>query len=97
MSRWDGVDFGGITCREFVELVTEYLEQRLDRDTRARFEQHVAVCPGCARYLDQIRASVEVLGRVSLDPISAAARAQLIDAFRAWRSGQTGSPPHPET
>ena len=90
MSDWDSVDFGGITCREFVELVTEYLEDRLDAESRARFDQHVAVCPGCARYLDQIRASTRVLGFVTLDTISAAARDQLLDAFSSWRSGRSG-------
>lgn len=92
MSKWDEVDFGGITCREFVDLVTDYIEDRLDAESRARFEQHVAVCPGCARYLDQIRESMQVLGRVSLDTISPAARDQLLDAFRSWSSGRSGEP-----
>jgi anti-sigma factor RsiW len=92
MTDWDSVDFGAITCREFVELVTEYLEDHLDVATRARFEQHLAVCPGCVRYLDQIREAMRVLGRVTLDPISPAARDQLLDAFRAWRSGRAGDP-----
>ncbi len=84
------MDFGGITCREFVDLVTDYLDDLLDASSRARFEQHVAACPGCARYLDQIRASTRVLGRVTLDPLSPAARGQLMDAFRSWRSGRSG-------
>ena len=67
MTNWDDVDFGGITCREFVELVTEYLEDQLDDQARRRFEQHVAACPGCSRYLDQIRAATRALGHVSLD------------------------------
>ena len=86
MSNWDDADFGDMTCREFVELVTEYLEDRLDAASRARFEQHVSACPGCARYLDQIRESSRLLGKVSLDTISPAARVQLLDAFRSWRS-----------
>ncbi len=89
MSGWDDVDFGGFTCREFVELVTEYLEDRLDVGARARFDQHVAACPGCARYLEQIRASNRLLGRVTLDTISPEARDQLLDAFRSWRSGRS--------
>lgn len=92
MTGWDEVDFGGITCREFVELVTEYLEDRLDTETRTRFDQHVAVCPGCARYLDQIRASTRVLGRVTLDTISPTARDQLMGAFRSWRSSRPAEP-----
>lgn len=88
MTNRDDADFVNITCREFVELVTEYLDGQLDADTRARFEQHVAQCPGCATYLDQIHEATQLLGRVTLDSISPAARRQLLDAFRSWRSGR---------
>ena len=88
MSRWDGVDLGDITCRQFVDLVADYLEDRLNARTRDQFDRHLANCPGCARYLDQIRASARVLGRVSLDPLSSEAKDQLLDAFRAWRSSR---------
>jgi len=84
----EDVDFDGPTCREFVELVTQYLEDRLDAESRVRFEQHVAECPGCARYLDQIREATRVLGRTTLDTISPQARGQLLDAFHSWRSGR---------
>jgi anti-sigma factor RsiW len=93
VTDWDSVDFGEITCREFVELVTEYLEDRVDAATRVRFEQHVAGCPGCAEYLAQIRAAQAVLGRTTLDPISDRARDQLMTAFRAWRAARPGDPP----
>jgi len=89
MTNWDDVDFGGITCREFVELVTEYLEDQLDDQARRRFEQHVAACPGCSRYLDQIRAATRALGHVSVDGLSPHARDQLMDAFRSWRTGRS--------
>lgn len=92
MNDWEDVDFGAITCREFVELVTEYLEDRLDAESRARFEQHVEVCPGCAGYLDQIRESTRLLGRVSLDTIAPEARDELIGVFRSWRSGRSTDP-----
>lgn len=81
-------DYGGLDCQEFVELVTEYLEDALDPATRARFEQHVATCPGCADYLEQIRSAQRTLGHVRLESISADARDQLLDAFRSWRSGR---------
>jgi anti-sigma factor RsiW len=86
MSRWDAVDFGGMDCREFVELVTDYLEDSLDPKTRASFEQHLSECPGCDTYLDQIRESRHALGHVVLDSLSTDARGQLLTAFRSWRS-----------
>ncbi|MEP6598767.1 MAG: anti-sigma factor [Actinomycetota bacterium] len=88
MTDWDNVDFGEITCQEFVELVTEYLEDELRPAARARFEQHLEVCPGCERYLDQIREARRTLGQVTVETISAGARDQLLSAFRSWRSAR---------
>ena len=87
MSRWDGVD---VDCQAFVELVTDYLEDALDAQTRAGFEQHLSECPGCATYLEQIRESRQALGRVALDTLSPDARDQLLSAFRSWRSDRSG-------
>lgn len=53
-----------ITCREFVELVTDYFDGRMPDDVRARFEDHVDLCPGCATYLEQMRTTLRLTGRV---------------------------------
>jgi anti-sigma factor RsiW len=76
-----------LTCAEFVELVTEYLEGTLDPQTRTRFEIHLGVCPGCVTYLDQIRETVQVAGRLTEDNLSEPARTHLLDAFRDWHAG----------
>lgn len=73
-----------LTCGELVELVTEYLDGGLGDDARADFEEHVVVCMGCANYLDQIRATLEVVGHVSVDDLSEATKADLLAAFRGW-------------
>jgi anti-sigma factor RsiW len=51
-----------LTCQEFVELLTDYLEDALDEPTMSRVEEHLALCGGCATYLDQMRATVALLG-----------------------------------
>ncbi len=77
---------GELTCQELVELVTDYFEDALAPADRARFEAHVASCPGCAAYLRQMRTTLEVVGATAaLEPrpeVSA-----LLEAFRAWRRG----------
>ncbi len=74
-----------MTCAEFVELVTAYLEGALDRDTEQRFVEHMALCDGCDRYLQQIRETVTQLGQLpSEDSLSGAARYRLLEAFRSW-------------
>jgi anti-sigma factor RsiW len=74
-----------MTCAEFVELVTAYLEGALDRDTEQRFVEHMALCDGCDRYLHQIRATVTQLGQLpGEDDLSGEARDRLLAAFRSW-------------
>jgi anti-sigma factor RsiW len=50
-----------LTCREVVELVTEYLENGLPTGERRRFQAHLERCGGCRTYLHQMRATVELL------------------------------------
>jgi len=58
----------GIRCRDFVDLVTAFLEGALDAGGERRFDEHLACCPGCRRYLDQMRTTVRILGAVGLTP-----------------------------
>jgi anti-sigma factor RsiW len=78
-----------LACREFVELVTDYLEGRLPGAERARFEEHLAECDGCAGYLDDVRAIVATLGAAPPPPPDAHTRETLLRAFRDLR----GTPP----
>ena len=50
-----------LTCRELVELVTEYLEGALGTLDRARVDGHLGDCPDCAEYVAQIRRTIDVV------------------------------------
>ncbi len=80
-------DVDDLPCDELVELVTDYLEDALDQDGRARFEAHLEVCEGCRAYLEQVRQTVQVLSLLPAEDLSAPAREQVLEAFRAWRIG----------
>ena len=73
-----------MSCKEFVELVTDYLEGSLDGPTRARFEEHLALCDGCDRYLDQMRETLRMLGHIPEESLSEESRERLLTAFRDW-------------
>ena len=76
-----------ITCRELVELVTDYLEDALPAPERARFEDHIADCEHCTEYLAQMRTTIGVLGRLPAETLPDAARDRLLAAFRDWKQG----------
>jgi anti-sigma factor RsiW len=76
-----------LTCQELVELVTDYFEDALAPADRARFEAHVAGCPGCDAYLGQMRTTLEVVRATAVLQARPEVSA-LLEAFRAWRRGQ---------
>jgi len=76
-----------LSCRELVELVTDYFEGALAPPERARFEQHLAACGGCTRYVEQLRATVSAVGRLEPEAVPRDAEAALLEAFRDWKSG----------
>ena len=73
-----------LACAELVELVTEYLEGTLAAGDRRRFEAHLGECPHCAEYVEQVRATVALSGRLREDDLGPEARAALLAAFRGW-------------
>jgi anti-sigma factor RsiW len=75
-----------LSCREVVELVTEYLEGALSRRDRKRFERHIAGCGGCTAYLAQMRRTIDATGRLTEEQLTDEARRELVAAFRDWKA-----------
>ena len=71
-----------MTCQQVVELVTDYLEGSLGWRDRRRFEKHLQLCDACTRYIAQMRETLDLLGTVPVDSLSAEAQSTLLDAFR---------------
>jgi anti-sigma factor RsiW len=78
-------DTDDLPCQELVELVTDYLENRLPDGTRLRFEAHLAGCSGCRTYLEQMRQAIRALGRLPAESIQPEARDRLLETFRDWK------------
>lgn len=73
-----------MSCEELVELVTDYLEGAMARPERARFERHLDECPGCTAYVEQMRVTIRVLGRLPRERIPAQALDELLVALQGW-------------
>ena len=80
---------GRFACVEFVELVTDYLDDAVDDGTRDRIEDHLRLCEGCRNYVDEVQATIATIGRIGdAEPASEPSdpvRAGLVAAFRLWR------------
>ena len=75
-----------MSCRDLVEVITDYLEGTMDPADRLRFDAHLGECPYCVNYLDQMRATISALGQLTEDAIRPEARDELLAAFRGWRA-----------
>lgn len=69
-------------CRRVAAVVTEYLDGQLEAAERARLEQHLLICQACADFVSQNRLTVAGLRALAVQPLPAAARADLLAEFR---------------
>ncbi|MDQ4130655.1 MAG: zf-HC2 domain-containing protein, partial [Actinomycetota bacterium] len=67
-------------------VVTDYLEGTMSRRDRARFEAHLADCRHCTEYLAQMRATLDVLGRIEPEDLAPEVRDELVALYRRWRA-----------
>jgi len=74
-----------LVCRAAIELMSDYIEGSLSRRDRRRLERHLAGCPDCSRYLEQMRLTIDASGSVSPDELAPEALDDLVEIFRAFR------------
>jgi anti-sigma factor RsiW len=80
-----------LSCKDLVELVTDFIEDRLTASVRTRFEMHLQYCAPCRVYLAQMRETVRLAGRLSEETLPQGSKEALLKAFRGWKGGGGGS------
>ncbi|MFL5306925.1 MAG: zf-HC2 domain-containing protein [Polyangia bacterium] len=82
-------DIVQLSCKEVVELVTDYQENALAVADRVTFEQHLFGCTWCMTYLQQVNRGVELTTQLrepsEPGPIDTQKLATL---FRKWQSSK---------
>ena len=78
-----------ITCQEFVEMVTDYMEHVLLPEARTLFEKHADNCSGCDTYLKQMRQTIGLLQQIGDEQVSAGTRQKLLQAFGQLQQEKT--------
>ena len=76
-----------LTCKEVVEIVSDYLEGALSAEDRARFDAHLAACDGCTTYVEQMRETIRLTGMLTEEQVPVEQRERLRQAFRDWKAG----------
>ncbi len=74
-----------LTCKEVVELISDYIEGSLPEDTRRRLEEHLAGCDGCTHYVEQMRETIRLTGKAQEQTLTSEEQSELLRLFRDWR------------
>lgn len=75
-----------LSCQELVELVTDYLEGALDPADLRAFEGHLAGCPHCTEYLEQLRETIRITGTLTPEDLDPHVEKELLQAFMTWKN-----------
>jgi len=79
-----------ISCKELVDLVTDYMDETISDEARAKFEQHLSECGYCNAYVKQMHLTVTLTKKLSEaeSDVSKPAPNELLDIFRKWKQEQ---------
>lgn len=76
-----------IVCQQWVEIVTDYLEGTLPAELKSAADRHLADCPHCREYLEQMRRAISLAGGLRDDDVPPDVVDALTRAFADYRSG----------
>ena len=77
-----------MACKDFVELITAYLDGALPDHARTRVDQHLDTCDGCQNVLAQWRTIIALAGRLTeadVDNTDEITRDRLVSMLRELR------------
>jgi anti-sigma factor RsiW len=49
-----------LTCKQFLEELSEYLDENLDPEAKAALEKHISECPNCFVVCDTTKKTIRV-------------------------------------
>jgi anti-sigma factor RsiW len=66
-----------LTCKQFLQELTEFLDDRLDPAVRAELQRHVDECPNCWVVCDTTLKTVRVFKGMQTQPLPSGVQARL--------------------
>ena len=58
-----------LTCRDFLNELSDYLDETIDAEVRAKLERHITECPNCWVIADTTRKTVKIYKGMEPHPI----------------------------
>ena len=74
-----------LTCKQVVELVTDYIEGSLGLASRRQVQRHVVACQNCTEYLEQVEMTIRLTSVIALEDPIPEVREEVVAWYRQWR------------
>ena len=70
-----------LTCKDFLNELSDYLDERVDADVREKLEHHIAECPNCWVIADTTKKTIRIYKGMEPHPIPADVESRLMTAL----------------
>lgn len=70
-----------ITCKDFLAELSDYLDERIDAELRAKLERHITECPNCWVIADTTKKTIQIYKGMEPYPIPSDVETRLMKAL----------------
>ena len=70
-----------VMCRDVSAMATDYMEGALNWRKRLAIRMHLAACDGCRTFLQQMRRTVRLIGRLPAQYVEGETEARILSAL----------------
>jgi hypothetical protein len=70
-----------LTCKDFLSELSEFLDETVDQEVRAKLEQHITECPNCWVIADTTKKTIQIFKGMEPYPIPLDVQTRLMAAL----------------
>jgi anti-sigma factor RsiW len=70
-----------LTCKDFLSELSDYLDETIDAESRAKLERHITECPNCWVIADTTRKTIQIYKGIEPIPIPPDVESRLMSAL----------------
>jgi anti-sigma factor RsiW len=79
-----------LTCKDFLRELSDYLDESLDAEIRAKLEKHITECPNCWVIADTTRKTIRIYKGMEPHSIPSDVESRLMAALERKMAARRG-------